>query len=378
MRRILWIALVAGVIAAGCNQGAQPRPEQARPHPPTHQQVKTEHPKISSSPTITTVGDLEPVDPREAGDVVEGVGKHLSYVAFFSYRVKPDGSLIPLKDEYPLRVTKRQGAVPMLVITNFAGGNFQPDIAHSIFTDRSAQRRLIRNVIRVMKKKGYGALNVDFEHIREEDRELYNAFLKTFLPRMRREGFVVSTALAPKTSDRQGGPWHGAHDYAVHGKLADFVILMTYEWGWTGGPPMAVAPVPQVRDVLDYAVRKIPRNKIVMGAPLYGYDWTLPYRKGGPPAKRLSPREAAGLAKMKGARVLYSNRDQAPYYYYRDDRGKEHVVWYENEESMQAKFNLVKEYRLRGISYWVLGEEFPQNWRLLRENFHIRKAKKTA
>ena len=81
---------------------------------------------------------------------------------------------------------------------------------------------------------------------------------------------------------------------------------------------------------------------------------------------------------MKGARVLYSNRDQAPYYYYRDDQGKEHVVWYENEESMQAKFNLVKEYGLRGISYWVLGEEFPQNWRLLRENFHIRKAKKTA
>ena len=103
--------------------------------------------------------------------------------------------------------------------------------------------------------------------------------------------------------------------------------------------------------VLDYAVRKIPRNKIVMGAPLYGYDWTLPYRKGGPPAKRLSPREAAGLAKMKGARVLYSNREiRRRIIITGDYRGKEHVVWYENEESMQAKFNLVKEYRLGGIS----------------------------
>ena len=175
------------MIAAGCNQGGHsPVPNRPGRILPPISKVKTEHPKISSSPTITTVGYLEPVDPREAGDVVEGVEKHRNYVAFFSYRVKPDGSLIPLKDQYPLRVTKRQGAVPMLVITNFAGGNFQPYIAHSIFTDRSAQRRLIRNVIRVMKKKGYGVLNVDFEHIREEDRELYNAFLKTFLPRMRR------------------------------------------------------------------------------------------------------------------------------------------------------------------------------------------------
>ena len=108
---------------------------------------------------------------------------------------------------------------------------------------------------------------------------------------MRREGFVVSTALAPKTSDRQGGPWHGAHDYAVHGKLADFVILMTYEWGWTGGPPMAVAPIPQVRDVLDYAVRKIPRQTNCHGgAPLrLRLDASLP--EGRSSRQRLSPRK---------------------------------------------------------------------------------------
>ena len=73
MRRTVLMALIAGMIVAGCNPGAHPRPqsEQARPHPPSYQQVETEHPKISSSPTITTVGYLEPVDPKEAGKVVE-------------------------------------------------------------------------------------------------------------------------------------------------------------------------------------------------------------------------------------------------------------------------------------------------------------------
>ena len=32
---------------------------------------------------------------------------------------------------------------------------------------------------------------------------------------------------------------------------------MTFEWGYTYGPPMAVAPLPQVRAVLDYAVSVI-------------------------------------------------------------------------------------------------------------------------
>ncbi|MGA8942564.1 MAG: glycosyl hydrolase family 18 protein [Thermoactinomyces sp.] len=322
---------------------------------------------------IESIGFLEPVVPEKAVQDVNEAGRQLTYIAFFSYQVKENGDLIPLKDEAPLAAARKNGAVPMLVLTNFANGNFQPDLAHRIFTDRQASRRLVNNVLTVMKKKGYRALNVDFEHIYEKDRNLYHGFLQTLLPRVKKAGYVVSTALAPKNSDAQAGPWHGAHDYAFHGKIADFVILMTYEWGWTGGPPMAVAPIPQVRKVVEYAVKKIPPQKIMMGAPLYGYDWTLPYKKGGPPAKRIAPQEAETFAKQRSLKIQYNNRDEAPFFYYRDQQGKKHVIWFENEQSMQAKFNLVKEFGLRGVSYWVLGEDFPKNWSLLQENFQIRK-----
>lgn len=322
---------------------------------------------------IESIGFLEPVAPEKAVTDVNEAARQLTYVAFFSYQVKENGDLIPLKDEAPLTATRRNNAVPMLVLTNFARGNFQPDLAHRIFTDKQASRRLIKNVLTVMKQKGYRALNVDFEHIYEKDRTLYHGFLETLLPRVKEAGYIVSTALAPKSSDAQAGPWHGAHDYAFHGKIADFVILMTYEWGWTGGPPMAVAPVPQVRKVVQYAVKKIPPQKIVMGAPLYGYDWTLPYKKGGPPAKRIAPQEAETFAKKRSLKIEYNNRDDAPFFYYKDEQGKKHVIWFENEQSMQAKFNLVKEFDLRGISYWVLGEDFPKNWTLLRDNFQIKK-----
>lgn len=359
--------------------------DQTNPHPRV-QQIKTgtNQPKTQEvnpsetqhgNHTIDSIGFLEPVDPNQAVSEVKNVGKHLSYVAFFSYMAKPDGNLIPIKDDKALSATQKAGATPMMVVTNFTEGNFSPDVAHKIFTNKAASKRFIKQVIQTMKAKGYKALNIDFEHIREEDRDLYNGFLETILPQVQKAGFTASTALAPKTNDEQSGPWHGAHDYKRHGELADFVILMTYEWGWSGGPPMAVSPIPQVRNVIDYAVSVIPREKIVMGAPLYGYDWTLPYQKGGKFAKRIAPQEAAELAVKEGAAIKFDNEAQAPYFKYRDDNNKEHVVWYENEQSVQAKFNLVKEYRLRGIAYWVLGEPFPQNWTMLEDQFTIKKGK---
>ncbi|MDN4593239.1 glycosyl hydrolase family 18 protein [Polycladomyces subterraneus] len=392
MKKVYMIFIALVLLLAGCNtakqsQDVNPRPKQLsywNAHPETvpmksrgrvlpDKRGENNLPTNAAKPHIESIGFLEPVNPAQAVSDVNEAARNLTYIGFFSYRVQPNGDLIPLNDASPLAATKRNHAAPMLVITNFASGNFQPDIAHRIFTDPMASRRLIHNVIRVMKQKGYRALNVDFEHIREKDRQLYNGFLATLLPQVKKEGFLVSTALAPKSSDNQAGPWHGAHDYAFHGKIADFVILMTYEWGWTGGPPMAVSPIPQVRKVVNYAVSKIPREKIIMGAPLYGYDWILPYKKGGPPAKRVSPQEAETFAYMKSLKIQYNNRDQAPYFFYTDQRGKKHVVWFENTQSAQAKFNLIKEYRLRGIGYWLLGEDFPRNWSLLRDNFNIRK-----
>ncbi len=360
----------------GANEGQ--KTTEVNPHPkPESNGAKIQ--KINPKDTqhgkkqIETIGFLEPIDPNKAVNQVKEVENHLSNVAFFSYQVKADGSLIPIKDEAAIAEVKKAGGTPMMVLTNFTEGNFSPDIAHTIFTDKKANKALIQNVLNTMKEKGYEALNIDFEHIREKDRKLYNGFLETILPQVRKAGYTVSTALAPKKSDEEAGPWHGAHDYKRHGELADFVILMTYEWGWSGGPPMAVSPIPQVREVVEYALSKIPPEKVVMGAPLYGYDWTLPYEKGGKFAKRLSPKEAADLAIKQNVEVQFDNKSQAPHFNYTDDQGKKHEVWFENEQSMQAKFNLVKEYNLRGIAYWVLGEEFPENWTMLEDQFTIKK-----
>ncbi|HEX7056848.1 MAG TPA: LysM peptidoglycan-binding domain-containing protein [Bacilli bacterium] len=323
--------------------------------------------------TIQSNGYLLPVSPQSDQANVRNVAEFLSTFSIFQYRTDVNGDLVPPNDAAALAAIRQTDAVAMMVVTNFSEGTFSAPLAHTIFTDQRARERLFSEIVRTLRDKRFYALNIDFEHVFPADRERYNNFLRELAGRVHEAGFPISTALAPKMSATQVGEWYEAHDYPVHGQIVDFVILMTYEWGWSGGPPMAVAPIPQVRAVLDYAISVIPRQKILLGAPLYGYDWTLPFVKGGKFARSLSPQAAVEQAARVGANIQFDYTAQAPFYRYYDADGKEHVVWFEDARSMQAKFNLIDAYGLRGISYWVLGNEFPQNWALLQDRFNIRK-----
>ena len=135
---------------------------------------------------------------------------------------------------------------------------------------------------------------------------------------------------------------------------------------------MAVAPLPQVAQVIRYAVSVIPSEKILMGIPNYGYDWTLPYERSRP-ARVISNAGAVRLASQKGAEILYDVRAQAPYFFYYDDNGYQHVVWFEDARSIQAKLGLVEEYHLGGVSYWNISQYFAQNCLVLNSMFGVRK-----
>jgi len=305
--------------------------------------------------------------------LIEEIGQHLTYLSPFSYRVQTNGTFTLLDDSGIINAAYKTQTAPMMVLTNFENGTFSPDTAHAVLADPALQQKLITSILVEMKQKGYLALNVDFEYVPPADRELFQNFIQNLVDHLHPHNYLVSVCLAPKLNADQAGTLYEAHDYQALGRIADFVILMTYEWGWSGGPPRAVAPLNEVNKVLQYALSVIPPQKIVMGMPLYGYDWTLPYVQGGKWAPTISPHEAVNRANTYGATIHYDEEGQSPYYNYYDKEGREHVVWFEDARSVQAKFNLVKIYNLRGIGYWVLGVPFPQNWYVLQENFKVKK-----
>ena len=139
---------------------------------------------------------------------------------------------------------------------------------------------------------------------------------------------------------------------------------MTYEWGYTAGPPLPVSPVQSVRRVLDYAVTRIPPEKIFMGMSNYGYDWSLPYVRGESRAKSLSTDEALLLAARNGAEIKYDLYSAAPYFNYTKDNIV-HEVWFEDARSIGTRLTLVAEYGFRGCLYWNLSRRNVQNLLML-------------
>ena len=134
---------------------------------------------------------------------------------------------------------------------------------------------------------------------------------------------------------------------------------------------MAVAPLPSVRRVLDYAVTEMPREKIFLGFPNYGYNWTLPYVSGQSRADSIGNEEAVDLAIRYNAEIYYDETAQSPYFYYTDEGNAVHEVWFEDARSCLAKFSLIPEYGFRGVGYWNFMRPFTVSFALLNQMFDL-------
>ena len=291
---------------------------------------------------------------------------YMSQLTPFTYGIGASGGLLPLDDSQLLAQARSLGAVPLMHLSTLTEEDtFSSQRAVEVLTDLPRQRALLEEVMETISAKGYRGLDVDFEYIPAAQREDYAAFIRALRLRLAPLGLPVVAALAPKTYAAQPGLLYEAHDYALLGAAADYVLLMTYEWGYTAGPPMAVAPLPNVRQVLDYAVTEIPRKKIYLGIPNYGYDWPLPFVQGQTRARSISNQEAVALAVRYRAEIQFDQQAQAPWFDYTAPGGVPHVVWFEDARSMSAKLGLISEYGLYGAGYWNLMRPYPQGWAVL-------------
>ena len=291
---------------------------------------------------------------------------YLTCLSPFTYGINASGGLLPLEDDALLSAARLRGTAPVMHLSTLTeSGQFDTHRAELVLTDMAVQDQLVAEVIQTVLRRGYAGVDVDFEFLPGQLAAAYAAFLDRLRRRLQPQGRFLWAALAPKTSAGQRGLLYEGHDYAAVAAAADGVLLMTYEWGYTYGPPMAVAPLPNVRAVLDYAVTAIPAGKIFLGVPNYGYDWPLPFVQGSTRAESISNQRAIELAVQHQIAIQYDETAQAPYFYYTDAAGAVHVVWFEDARSMAAKLRLVAEYGFQGMGFWNLMRPFSQTWLVL-------------
>lgn len=299
---------------------------------------------------------------------------YLTTLTIFGYGFTETGELIPIEDGPLIELARRYQTAPVMLLSSVTeDGNFSSQRASLLFRDAALQDKIFENILRVMGEKGYIGLDIDFEYVNAEDAGNFQNFLRRAGERLHSAGYFLHVDLAPKTSSGQAGLLYESHDYAAIGALADTVLLMTYEWGYTYGPPMAVAPLNKVRQVAEYGVSVIPPKKILLGLANYGYDWILPYEKQVTRATAIGNEYAVEIAGRYGVPIQFEEPSHSPTFDYWGRIGRKHVVWFEDARSIEGKFQLIEELSLLGGGYWNVMRPFNQNWALLSARYDIKK-----
>jgi len=297
------------------------------------------------------IGYLPLTDPGVTAADITPWARQLTWVAIFSHLITEDGELPPINDTPAIQATYAAGARPLMSIANMRpGGEFDPEIARAIITQQATRERVLDGIIRIVNARGYAGVDSDIENIPRDLRQGYVDFLRELKDRLGEK--ILNVAVPPKYDEYTFGYARG-HDYAGIGRVADRVYLMNYEFHWVGGPPGAIAPLPQTRRVMQYAASLMPRAKLLNGISTTAYDWELPDT----PENRARPLpadDAVRLATQRNAIIRYSEPAESPWFRYTEGE-RQREVWFEDARSIMAKFRVIRELGLRGTGIWHLG-----------------------
>lgn len=383
MKRFLTFSLITvlalGLTLTGCNPAQQPTP----PNQP-QQMTETGQPPTAEADTRQDVlgaekrvvmgfyTDPEGPIPGSKESMMKNI-KMLDEVSFFWYTFEANGKIVTSgkKDLSIKEAAQKNGAKAYALVHNMRGGLFDANLAHQVIANPSVRSTFVNNLVNLTINEKWDGIAVDIEKTPPADRNNYSAFLEELHKALKAKDKVLNVSIPAKYIDYPSDLWSGAYDYTAIGKASDQVVLMTYDehgLGTTHGP---IASHAWVNKVISYAVGKIPKEKIVMGLPVYSFDWgsnkpTMP--------DYLSYAQSIERAKKQGVQVEFDEEHKVPNYSYTAS-GVRHEVYLENAKSLQPKMEYAKEHKLHGVAIWRIGMEDPGIWDSLIKTYGTNKNK---
>lgn len=250
-------------------------------------------------------------------------------------------------------------------LANVVAGDFAYQPIGSILHNSARTARHVAAIVDLVVRNHYTGIDIDYEDLHAGDRHAFTAFLRQLATALHAHHKILSAALFAKTTDAGVDPRNVAQDYAAIGAVADQVRLMGYDYHWASSPPGPIAPLTWIKPVLAYARSQIAARKIVLGVPMYGYDWA------GGHGTAVTWLQAFRLANQYHARPRFDKRAQAPWFTYTDGAGRAHTVWFENTASVTAKLDIARGSGIAGVYLWLYGYEDTGVWPALRRAFPI-------
>lgn len=232
------------------------------------------------------------------------------------------------------------------------------------------REELVKEIVAVINQYNLDGINIDIENVTELERDKYTDFV-----RLLREALPadkeVSVAVAAKTYDAKVG-WHASYDFANLAKYSDYLMLMTYDESYYGSKPGPVASDDFVEKAIQYALKYVPADKIVLGIPFYGRYWNIDSTETG--GRGIPLRNVESLMNQFGGKSYFDEDKKSPYTTFYVPEGSDakvhgrpltpgrYVIWYENDTSIKLKLKLVEKYNIKGTGSWSLSEAPERTW----------------
>ncbi len=245
-------------------------------------------------------------------------------------------------------------------ISNYRGGRWDGALIAGLVSDPVLRAAHVQAITDLVRQHGWPAIDVDYESLPAGARSGFSAFVADLARSLHSVPARLSVTVHAKTSEP--GSWSGARaqDWRALGAAADQVRVMAYDYADAASHPGPIAPAAWVSQVVRLAVDRIPRDRIAVGLPTYGYDWPA-----GASGQAVQWADAEALRRKADASRHWDAASAAPWFAYTDNAGRSHTVWYENAASLAAKLRVIDQFQLAHVVLWRLGGEDPAIWPIL-------------
>lgn len=275
------------------------------------------------------------------------------------YRLLPNGQVIEIKagNKATIKEIARENNLDIIpTVSNDDGNGFKPESVTKLLSSETRVESFTETLVTDAKVYGFDGWDIDFEEVKSSDRERYLLFMKRLSDALHAEDLILTTAVHAREGADKGFEGSLAHDYEELGQIVDEMRIMAYDFHNKTTEPGPITPLDQLDSVLAYAVESIPYEKIVVGLPLYGYEWTkgaatnMDYIQA---RKKITQHQGSLRRDMQSQELVGTY----------DVKGQEYTVWFQDRESIDVKMNVAQKYGLTHFVFWKIGGEDASLWK---------------
>lgn len=235
--------------------------------------------------------------------------------------------------------------------------SFDPDLTHEFLKTTSSREMIINKLLDIYLDYGFMGINIDFENIYLEDKDLLTQFVRELYPIFKENGLVVSMDITTISTSEN---WSLCYDRNRLQESLDYIVLMAYDQHWASSPIAgSVAEYTWVENGIKKVLNEVPNEKLILAVPFYTRLWTI---DGSNISSKSLSMDIANKFILDNQIEKVWNQDIGQYYGEINKGGIEYKIWLEDEVSLGYKISLVHKYNLAGIASWRKGYESANIW----------------